>query len=127
MRLVHGVDLVDIGRLAVMLSDSRAVEDFLKLGWTDSERAYCDGDAERLAARWAAKEATMKALGQGIGPLSMTDIEIVTVDMAPTIRLSGKALQRALELGIDRWVLSISHERGMALASVLGTSGESND
>lgn len=124
MKLFHGIDLVDVGRLRVMLRDSRSVDSFLNLGWTEQEQIYCAGSAERLAARWAAKEATMKALGQGIGPLSLTDIEVVATAAAPRLCLSGAAEARAFQLGINAWVLSLSHESGMALASVIGTAGE---
>lgn len=127
MKIVHGVDIVEVARVQAMLRESRALETFLDLGWTEREQVYSAGSAERLAARWAAKEATMKALGQGIGPLSLTEIEVMSDGGAPTIRLSGTALDRASELSINAWILSMTHEGGMALASVIGISGDNCD
>lgn len=127
MKIVHGVDLVNVDRLTTLLGESRALNVFLDLGWTEAEQAYCNGSVERLAVRWAAKEATMKALGHGIGPLSLTEIEVISEGSVPVLRLSGAAHDCAAELGIEVWLLSMSHEGGMALASVIGTSGENRD
>ena len=124
MKLVHGIDLVEVDRLAQMLRESRTVQTFLDMGWTADEQAYCLGSPERLASRWAAKEATMKALGQGIGPLRLTEIEVTSETLAPSLLLSGAAAQRACDLGIDTWLISMSHERGMSVASVIGTFGD---
>lgn len=70
-----------------------------------------------LAARFAAKEAVMKALGRGIGDISFTDIEVVRDSHGvPSVNLSGRALALAGEQGAPSWSLSLSHTRSMAQA-----------
>ena len=64
MRIACGVDLVSVPRVARLLESDR--EALLQSVWTQAERATCRGRAERLAARWAAKEATLKALQQDL-------------------------------------------------------------
>ena len=60
-----GVDLVDVGMFEELLVSGGAA--FLDIGWTEGEQRDAEGSPERLAARWAAKEAVMKALGRGLG------------------------------------------------------------
>lgn len=86
--------------------------------WTAAELEYCDGKAERLAARWAAKEAVLKTLGVGLPGLALTDIEVGNDEGRPVISLSGRALEQANSLGIREWSLSLSHDGGMAVAMV---------
>lgn len=114
-----GVDLVDTVRLRRMIEADDA---FLTTAWTAAELAYCAGDADRLAARWAVKEATMKALGVGIGTVAPLDIE-VTHDPsgAPELQLSGAAARRADELAVRGWSLALSHEGGLAVAFVVAS------
>lgn len=96
---------------------------FLLRAWTVAELAYCNGDADRLAARWAAKEAMMKALGVGIGTIAPLDIEVIHDPAgAPELHLSGSAARRADELALQGWSLSLSHERGLAVAFVVATA-----
>jgi holo-[acyl-carrier protein] synthase len=119
-----GVDLVDIQKLAQMVASSG--EPFLELAWTPNERKYCAGRIDRFAAHWAAKEATMKALGAGLGEVDPLDIEVVSAaGKAPDISLCGGALNLATRVGIERWGVSLSHEGRMAIAFVIGT-GASN-
>jgi holo-[acyl-carrier protein] synthase len=55
-------------------------EPFLEIAWTPTERRYCAGRIDRLAAHWAAKEATMKAIGAGIGEIGPLEIEVVSAE-----------------------------------------------
>ena len=80
--------------------------------------------AARLAARFAAKEATLKALGYGLGGMRMADIEVVrTTDGRPELVLHGDARSTANGHGVSRWLVSLSHTDHLAQATVvaLGT------
>lgn len=124
--LMTGVDLVDVERLAGMISQSGP--EFLEAGWTALELRECGAEPARLAARWAAKEATMKALGVGIGTISPLDIEVLTLPSgAPTLRVTGSALARAEELQVAHWSLALSHETRFAVAFVVALAGGSVD
>jgi holo-[acyl-carrier protein] synthase len=117
-----GLDLVEVKRMRA--SVRRSGERFSKRVFTPEEIAYCAGRArkfEHLAARFAAKEAALKALGTGItGWASMQEVEVVH-DAAgrPEIRLSGGVLRRARSLGVTATHLSISHTEGTAAAMVV--------
>jgi len=115
-----GVDLVDIGRVRRLVeAGGRA---FLDETWTEAEQAYCAGNSERLAARWGAKEAVMKALGAGFPDIEHLDIEVVSAQgEAPHLCLSGDAAEYASTLRLTEWSLSLSHEMGLALAFVVAT------
>lgn len=116
-----GVDMVDCGRIARMLEEDVT---FLELVFTEAERADCGRDADRLAARWAAKEATMKALGRGIGVVAPLEIEVRHGDRgAPVLVITGSAQTRAEELGVTQWSVSLSHEGGLAVAFVIAMQG----
>ena len=112
-----GVDLSSVS--ALERRATRSHNDFIGRFWTEGERAESNGQYPKLAARWAAKEATMKALGWGIGKLDPTDIEVVTIDAMPTLRLHRTAVVRAEELGLQQWSLSLSHEGDLAIALVV--------
>ncbi len=122
MILGHGVDLAEVQR--VRRSVDRFGDRFLERVFTEAERAYAgDGPRrdERLAARFAAKEAVFKALGtgwaQGVG---WTDIEVVReASGKPAVILHGKALEMAASMGVHRWHLSLTHTGTMAMASVV--------
>ena len=117
-KLRVGVDLVNIPELTKMLQTSGPI--FLDSCWTTAEQEYCNGSVSRLAARWAAKEATMKALGQGIGDIEPIDIEVVAEEgQTPRLRLHGTAQQRAHEIGVHDLALSLSHESDLAVAFVV--------
>lgn len=117
--LAHGVDIIEISRVR------RAIETrgdrFLRRLYTENEIAHCGGRMPELAARFAGKEAVMKALGTGHRGISPREIEILSDGQgAPLVRLEGNAQARALEMGIRRLVISLSHCRGYAIASVVG-------
>ncbi|WP_329070333.1 holo-ACP synthase [Amycolatopsis sp. NBC_01480] len=114
-----GVDMVDVERLKRMIELSGT--EFLESSWTAAEREYCADRPERLATRWAAKEATMKALNRGIGRVGLLDVEVAAAEgQMPTLLLHGPAEERALELQLDTWSVSLTHEDRWALAFVVG-------
>jgi holo-[acyl-carrier protein] synthase len=119
-----GVDLSSVS--ALERRALRSHNDFICRYWTAGERAESGGQYPKLAARWAAKEAAMKALGWGIGKLDPADIEVVTINDVPTLRLHRGAIGRAEELGLQQWSLSLSHEGDLAVALVVAI-GETND
>ncbi|MEI8165525.1 MAG: holo-ACP synthase [Chloroflexales bacterium] len=115
-----GVDLTDIERVRKLLAGRR--ERTLQIIFRPTEleqvRAVAPlREASYVAGRLAAKEAVLKALGTGIGPLAFHEIAITRTDAGqPGVQMYGRAAHLAEELGIRRWHLSISHERGMAIA-----------
>ena len=121
--LGHGVDIVAIERIERMLEEHG--ERFEERCFTAGERAYSNESAkvrgERFAARFAAKEAVLKALGTGLRyGLSFDEIEVCrSGEGAPFVLLSGKAAAMAAKHGIDGWHLSLSHAGGFAVASVI--------
>jgi holo-[acyl-carrier protein] synthase len=116
-----GIDVVDIARMQRILDGPPArAERFLARCFTPGERAYCDGArdrAARLAARFAAKEATSKALGVPAG-ISWHDVEVVRGEGAPRLELRGAAAERAGRLGVVRTLLTLTHDGGVAAAAV---------
>jgi len=112
-----GTDLVEIERFRRTLERTPGVRDRT---FTPAEREYSDArtdPTERYAVRWAAKEAVMKAMGVGLGEVSMRDIEVVRSESgAPSIVLHDTALQTAEDLGITSWLITLSHTETMASA-----------
>jgi len=110
-----GIDLVDLTSFTSL--HETGGQAFLANGWTNAEQHDARGSLERLAARWAAKEAVMKALRCGLGDLDPLDIEILTEpDGAPRVTLHRNALAAATALGVARWHVSLCHEDGWAAA-----------
>ena len=106
-----GLDLLEIERLERALERRPQLADKL---FTPGERAYAEArsrPAQHLAARFCAKEAVAKALG--LRGWSFRDVEVVAGDGAPSIRLSGRAAERAAELGVEP-VVSLTHTHGLA-------------
>lgn len=123
--LIAGVDIIEIPRIKRVFE--RYGERFLRRIYTDREIAYCRGRAPQLASRFAAKEATMKALGTGVRGIRWRDIEVVRGrGQAPRIELHGTAQARADRLGLTDIALSLSHSREFAVASVVGDSEKGN-
>ena len=80
----------------------------------------CGNRSELLAGRFAAKEAVAKALGCGIGEVERKEIEILGDEQhAPVLHLHGKAAQKAEELGLGNWSVSLSHSQSHAVAFVV--------
>ena len=117
-----GLDLIETARLARSLSNHGTR--FEQRVYTPAEREACRDRADRiqaLAARFAAKEACLKALGTGwAGGLAFSQIEVTgRTGERPGIRLSGKAAERARELGVRGIHVSLTHQPGMAGAVVV--------
>jgi len=116
--LTTGVDIIEIPRIKQTFD--RYGERFLKRVFTPDEIAYCRGRAPNLAGRFAAKEATMKALGTGVRGVSWKDIEVIRAESgAPSVKLHGRAKARAERLQVVEISLSISHSREFAVAFVV--------
>jgi len=115
-----GTDLVDIDRFREVLQRTPGVADRM---FREDERAYADKAADptaRLAARFAAKEATLKSLGLGLGGMALSDIEVVKhEDGRPELRLHGAAADVADAAGAKRFLLTISHTDHLAQATVV--------
>ena len=124
--LTTGVDIIEIERIRQALE--RWGQRFLNRIYTEGEISYCQGRAQNLAVRFAAKEAAMKALGTGVRGVGWRDIEVVRASGgAPSIRLHGRALARAQKLGVKDLALSMSHSRAYAVASVVGMIPEPSE
>jgi len=118
MNLSTGIDLIEIERVADVIA--RQGERFLQRVYTPRELADCGGRSESLAARWAAKEATAKALGCGIGDVGWQEIEIQRDENgAPSLHLYGEAARLAEERGLATWSVSLSHSQSHAIALVV--------
>ncbi|MBS0196924.1 MAG: holo-ACP synthase [Planctomycetes bacterium] len=126
--IAHGVDIIEVARIRAMLDEHG--DRFLERVFTKGESDYCTGvrRPERLAARFAAKEAVMKALGTGLADgVSWQHIEVVSRPTGePTVVLSGEALRVSERKGIASWLISLSHVERMAIASVIGV-GEARE
>jgi holo-[acyl-carrier protein] synthase len=120
MLLKTGVDIIEIPRIQAALV--RHGDRFLERVFTPAEVAECRGRADALAARFAAKEATTKALGTGIGPVSWREVETLHKRSGePYLILHGRAQQVADFLGLTTWAVSLSHSRDNAIAVVVAT------
>jgi holo-[acyl-carrier protein] synthase len=117
-----GIDIVEVPRVAQSIE--RFGERFLNRVFTAAEIRYCQPKAnrvERFAARFAAKEAAMKAIGTGMrGGVSWQDFEVGREPGGrPTMVFHGKAAQVAQALGVRRTHVSVSHTEGHAIAYVI--------
>jgi holo-[acyl-carrier protein] synthase len=120
-----GIDLIEVERVRAALERPRTGERFRARVFTIREMEYCEsrgrGRYQSYAARFAAKEATMKALGTGWNRnVGWGNIEIVRErGKAPTIALSGRAAEFAARRNIKRFHLSITHTATTAIAHVI--------
>ena len=115
-----GTDFIEIVRI------QRAIEKnphFMERVYTANEIAYCQRKKnvwQSFAARFAAKEAVSKALGTGIGPVGLMEIEILNAENGqPKVVLHGKALQLAADRNIQRLHISLSHSEAYAMATAV--------
>ena len=115
--MIHtGIDVVQVARLEAALERWPRLAERV---FTDDERRYAAArphPVESLAARFAAKEATMKALGVGWPRISWQDIEVVRGKGRPELRLTGRAAALA---GGGRLAVSLAHDGGVAVAQVI--------
>ena len=120
--IAHGIDLVDFPRIEDMVN--RHGERFLDRVFTAAEQAYAKANKnsiEKLAGRFAAKEAVMKLVGTGWrGKIAWTDIEVVNTETGqPKVNLSGEIKIIADKLGISQISVSITHTANFAIASAI--------
>ena len=122
MVLGIGIDLCTVARMQKELDAPE--HGFLETVFTAAEIAHGESrphPAEHFAARFAAKEATLKALaGSGASGSFWLDIEVASAgDGAPRLVLHGRARDIADELGVRQWHVSLSHDRQLATATVI--------
>ena len=122
MIIATGIDIVEISRIEDVFA--RRGDRFRLRVFTQSEIEYCEGRASRLesyAARFAAKEAAMKALGTGWAEgIAWRDIEVFRAETGgPALRLHGRALERFNKMGARKAHLSLTHSRDIAMAQVI--------
>ena len=115
-----GIDAVDVPRFRRVLDRRSQIDRRL---FTDEERRYAEmanDPAERLAARFAAKEAVMKVLGVGVGAVRFREIEVMKQrDGRPELRLHGRAAELSEGSGATRWHVSLTHTDSIAQAVVI--------
>jgi len=117
--LCTGVDIIEIARIRRVID--RWGERFLQRVYTEAEIRLSHNRAGRLATRFAAKEAVMKALGTGVRGVGWKEIEILSERSGkPIAHLHGNARKRAIKLGIDELAVSLSDSRENAIAVVVG-------
>jgi holo-[acyl-carrier protein] synthase len=128
MIVAIGLDVCDVDRIRRAL-EGRAGERFRARVFTAAERAYCEarrrGRFASYAARFAAKEAAMKALGTGWARgVGWHDFEVVRAEGdAPRLVLHAKAAELARRRGMVRWLLALTHTDASAIASVVVEDG----
>lgn len=115
-----GVDIVSIERMSKILERTPS---FAKRVFSKEEQRYCSRrprPSEHYAARFAAREAVLKALGIGFYGVGLNDVVVeVEADGSPVARLSGHALEIAQKKGVREVALSISHTHDVAIANAL--------
>ena len=113
-----GIDIIEIARIKNVLT--KHPKRFLEKIFTEYEINYCRGRSTQLAARFAAKEAAMKALGTGVRGVGWKEIEVQRLPSGkPYIKLHGRANERAKFIGVEKIELSISHSKELATAMVI--------
>lgn len=125
MTAAIGVDVVDLDRFHSVITRQPG---FVDRVFTPTEREYCDrakADSvrcQRYAARFAAKEAVMKALACGLGAYGFHDVYVERDEDSgePSLTVTGKAAALAGERGINTWAVSLSHSDIVAIAFVVG-------
>ena len=128
--VAHGIDLVDCPRIEQMMQ--RHGERFVKRVFTAAERAYAEAnknEIEKLAGRFAAKEAILKLMGTGWrGKIAWTDIEIINNSVGqPEVTLAGEVKKIADKLGVKHISVSITHTANFAIASAVALAQSNED
>ncbi|MBA7482157.1 Holo-[acyl-carrier-protein] synthase [subsurface metagenome] len=126
--VAHGIDLVDCPRIEEMVA--RHGERFVQRIFTAAEQAYAEANKngiEKLAGRFAAKEAILKLMGTGWrGKIAWTDIEIINNSSGqPEVTLGGEVEKIADKLGIKHISVSITHTANFAIASAVALTKKS--
>jgi holo-[acyl-carrier protein] synthase len=119
-----GIDVCEVDRMRRVLARTPG---FAARVFTEDEQAYCRkrrDPVERFAARFAAKEAVLKAMGVGLGACAFREIEVVRAESgAPCLALRGAAAELAAARGIADWHVSLSHTSAVAEALVIAVGG----
>lgn len=123
--IAHGIDLVDFPRIDDMIK--RHGRKFLDRVFTQPEQQYANANrdkTEKLAGRFAAKEAILKLMGTGWrGKIAWTDIEVTNNQLGqPQVSLTGQVKEIADKLGIRHVTVSITHTANFAIASAVAIS-----
>ena len=126
--VAHGIDLVDCPRIEAMVE--RHGKRFIERVFTASEQAYAEANKngiEKLAGRFAAKEAILKLMGTGWrGKIAWTDVEVINNSSGqPEVTLSGEVEKIAGKLGIKHISVSITHTANFAIASAVALTEKS--
>jgi holo-[acyl-carrier protein] synthase len=118
-----GIDVIEIARVARVLAHHG--DRFLARVYTPEEVAFCRGRVAEIAARFAAKEAVMKALGTGARGLAWREIEILPNQRGkPLVYLHGQARRRADAIGMRGLDISLTHSHELAIAAVVGAADD---
>ena len=128
--VAHGIDLVDCPRIEKMVNQHG--QRFLNRVFTAAEQAYAEknkNEIEKLAGRFAAKEAILKLMGTGWrGKIAWTDIEIINNTVGqPEVTLAGEVRKIADKLGIEHISVSITHTANFAIASAVALAQSNED
>jgi holo-[acyl-carrier protein] synthase len=128
--VAHGIDLVDCPRIEAMIE--RHGERFIQRVFTKAEQAYAEAnknEIEKLAGRFAAKEAVLKLMGTGWrGKIAWTDVEIINNSSGqPEVILRGEVEKIARKLGIKHISVSITHTANFAIASAVALTQSNED
>jgi len=128
--VAHGIDLVDCPRIEKMVK--RHGDNFVNRVFTAAEQAYAEANKDRiekLAGRFAAKEAILKLIGTGWrGKIAWTDIEVINNSVGqPEVTLSGEVEKLAGKLGIEHISVSITHTANFAIASAVALAQVSRE
>ena len=120
--IAHGIDLVDFPRIESMIN--RHGSRFLNRVFTEREQSDAESvhnRIEKLAGRFAAKEAVLKLIGTGWrGKIAWTEIEIINNAMGqPCVNISGEVARIAEDVGVEQITLSITHTSNFAIASAV--------
>lgn len=125
-RLAVGTDIIEIARIKRSINDFG--QRFLNRCYTERERAWYGDRPNELAARFAAKEATSKALGTGIVGIRWQEMEVLPNRRGkPVLILHGRAAERARTLGLTDFSVSLTHSRTDAMAFVVATGPGSRE
>lgn len=115
-----GIDAVDIERFRTSLARTPSMRERL---FTEEELAYVAPKVDpvpSLAARFAAREAVMKAMGLGLGAFGFHEVWVTrAASGAPSLAITGRALELAVDRGITQWHLSLTHSALVAVAHVV--------
>lgn len=118
MSITSGIDLVEVERFRQLKPE--ILKRFYSRVFTKSEQEHIGSSFERAAGLFAAKEAIVKALGCGIGPVSWQEVEVMhNTEGNPQVQLHNSALDMAKTMAIVQWSLSISHTRQHATATAI--------